>query len=94
MENLIKYIVDYVIEDKVSVYRSGTWLFALLACIEAPLCMTLMKKLRDLVRKCRKIRGKMVKQMLYSKLSLYGSKPIKFIILKSSRIIKLFITQN
>lgn len=60
MENLIKYIIEFVSEDRISVYQSGTWLFGLLACIEAPICITLTNKLRELVQKCRKNREKMV----------------------------------
>lgn len=60
MENLIKFIIEWVLEDKLAVYQAGMWLFALLACIEVPVCIKLMKKLRLFVLKCREIRQTLV----------------------------------
>lgn len=60
IELVIKFITEWVIEDKLSVFYAGTWLFALLACIEVPVCIKLMKKLRIFTLKCREIRQNIV----------------------------------
>ncbi len=61
MERALKYVIDWIVEDKLKVYRAGLWLFALLACIETPLCIKVVAKLRTLVTKCRILREQMVR---------------------------------
>lgn len=60
MENVIKFIIRWIIEDQLSIYVAGTWLFALLACIEVPLCVKMIQQLRKLVRESRRLRQNIV----------------------------------
>ncbi|XP_065212742.1 gem-associated protein 2-like [Planococcus citri] len=57
IENLIKYIVEWVEEKKISVYTAGLWFYALLACIGVPIRAKIMKRLRTFVYTCRELRN-------------------------------------
>ena len=65
MESIIKWVIEWISVDKISVYKGGLWLFALLACIEVPVCIRLMAKLRNFVLQCREKRNKLVRTFVF-----------------------------